>query len=116
MVVRRLPKTLPLPEDEGAAPRWAEALERARGIARRHGLRPELSVFLDVPRDTPYEEPSDDSADGLWVLLRHQPIRRLGDVSFLLGQLRNAHAIRPRLVFPAALRDEVVAAVGEVLV
>jgi HD superfamily phosphohydrolase len=115
VVVRRLPKTLPLPEEAGAAIRWEEALARGREVARRHGWRPELSVFLDVPRDTPYEEPSDDSADGLWVLLRHQPIRRLGDVSFLLGQLRNAQTIRPRLVFPAALRDEIVAAVGEVL-
>jgi HD superfamily phosphohydrolase len=115
VVARRLPKTLPLPEEEGATPRWEAALARAQEVALRHGLRPELSVFLDVPRDTPYEEPSDDSADGLWVLLRHQPIRRLGDVSFLLGQLRNAHTLRPRLVFPAALRDDVVAAVGEVL-
>jgi HD superfamily phosphohydrolase len=115
VVARRLPKTLPLPEEDGAAPRWGAALARAQEVAVRHGMRPELSVFLDVPRDTPYEEPSDDSADGLWVLLRHQPIRRLGDVSFLLGQLRNAHTLRPRLVFPAALRDEVVAAVGEVL-
>lgn len=115
VVVRRLPKTLPLPEDPAAAPRWQEALDRAREIATQRGLRADLHVFLDVPRDTPYEEPADDSADGLWVLLRHQPVRRLGDVSFLLGQLRNAHALRPRLVFPAEIRDAVVAAVSGVL-
>jgi HD superfamily phosphohydrolase len=115
VVVRHLPKTLPLPEEPGSEPRWQEALARAREIASRRGLRADLTVFLDVPHDTPYEEPADDSADGLWVLLRHQPIRRLGDVSFLLGQLRNAHAQRPRLVFPAELRDDIVAAVSGVL-
>ena len=115
VVVRRLPKTLPLPEEPGSEPRWHEALARAREIAASRGFRADLTVFLDVPRETPYEEPADDSADGLWVVLRHQPVRRLGDVSFLLGQLRNAHAVRPRLVFPAELRDEVVAAVSGVL-
>jgi HD superfamily phosphohydrolase len=104
---RRLPKTIPLPDDPSEEPRWAQALARAEAVAARHGLRPELSVWLDVPTDVPYEEPTDDSAEGLWVVLSHQPVRRLGDISFLLRQLRNQTIVRPRLVFPSELRGEV---------
>ena len=112
---RTLPKTVPLSEDPVDAPKWTEALNRAREVATRAGLRADLTVFLDIPEDTPYAEPTDTSADGMWITLRHRPIRRLGDVSFLLGQLRNAHVSRPRLVFPPEIRDDVLAAVQEVL-
>lgn len=104
---RRLPKTLPLPDDAAEAPRWEEAYDRAREVALAHGLRPELCVWLDVPTDVPYAEPEGDSPEGLWVALSHQPLRRLGDISFLLRQLRNQTIVRPRLVFPAAVRGEV---------
>lgn len=112
-MARALPKTIPLPEDEEGRARWHPALERAREVAERHGLRPDLHVWLDIASDTPYEEPDDASADGLWVALRHQPMRRIGDVSFLLGQLRGKKLDRPRLVFPAEIRDEVVSALQE---
>src|SRR5690606_17495379 len=91
---RRLPKTLPLPDDPREEPRWREAHARATDVARAHGLRPELVVWLDVPTDVPYQEPEDDSSDGLWVTLSHQPLRRLGDISFLLRQLRNETIVR----------------------
>jgi HD superfamily phosphohydrolase len=104
---RRLPKTIPLPDDPAEAPRWNEALARAEEVVAHHGLRPELSVWLDVPTDVPYEEPVDDSPEGLWVILSHQPVQRLGDISFLLRQLRNQTIVRPRLVFPSELRQEV---------
>jgi len=113
---RRLPKTIPLPEDPAARPQWDEAKARADEVATRHGLRPDLHVWLDVPRDTPYHEPDEPSSDGLWVLLSHQAPRRLGDTSFLLRQLKNQTIVRPRLVFPAAIRDDVERAVEGVLV
>lgn len=111
---RDLPKTVPLPGSSGDA-RWDEALHRAREVAGRFGHRPDLAVRLDVPSDVPYEEPTDDSPDGVWVVIRHQPIQRLGGCSFLLGQLRNQRIERPRLVFPAALREQVLAAVEPVI-
>jgi hypothetical protein len=111
---RDLPKTIPLPSSN-ADGRWQEALSRAREVAARHGHRPDLAVRLDVPSDVPYEEPTDGSAEGVWVVIRHQPIQRLGGCSFLLGQLRNQRIDRPRLVFPALLREQVLAAVEPVI-
>ena len=109
---RALPKTLPLPDGADAAGARDEAYARACEVARRRGLRADLSVWLDVTSDTPYEEPDDASAEGLWVSIRHQPIRRLGEISFLLGELRNKQIETARLIFAAELRDDVVSAVG----
>jgi HD superfamily phosphohydrolase len=111
--LRRLPKTVPLPADSERS--WGEAVERAREVARAHGRRPELTVWLDVPCDVPYGEPDDDSAGGLWVVIRHQPIQRLGRCSFLLGELRNKQIDRPRLIFPADLRQQVLDAILPVI-
>lgn len=108
---RRLPKTVPLDETDEAS--WGEAYARAEEVARRRGMDPSLSVWLDVARDLPYEE--DGQADGLWVALRHQPLVRLGDVSFALAKLKNQPIVRPRLVFLESLRDEVLSAIEEVL-
>jgi hypothetical protein len=80
-------------------------------VARKSGLRADLAVRLDVPADVPYEEPDVDSPEGLWVLIRHHPIQRLGSCSFILGQLRNQRIERPRLIFPSALREEILAAI-----
>ena len=62
---------------------------RAKEIVAAGGLRPDLTVWLDIAEDVPYSEPTDGSTDGMWVTLRHQPLQRLGDASFLLGELRN---------------------------
>jgi len=110
---RSLPKTVPLPEADPAA--WEEARARASEVVEGHGMRANLRVFLDVPSDVPYPEPEDDSPRGLWVVLRHRPIQRLGAASFLLGNLRNKRIQRPRLIFPAELRTEVLDAIGAVI-
>jgi HD superfamily phosphohydrolase len=111
---RDLPKTVPLKAD-AARSAWDEALARARDVAARHGFRPDLAVRLDVPSDVPYGEPDDDSPDGLWVLIRHQPIQRLGRCSFILGHLRNQCIERPRLIFPSSVRSEVLAAIEGII-
>lgn len=110
---RVLPKTVPLPDRQ--PDRWNDALARTREIVASRGLRPDLTVWLDVADDVPYSEPTDGSADGLWVVLRHQPLQRLGDASFLLGQMRNQRIERPRLIFPAEFRGEVLTAIHSVL-
>ena len=110
---RVLPKTLPLPENQPT--QWEAALDAAKGIVEARGHRSDLSVWLDIAEDVPYQEPTDGSADGLWVTLRHQPLQRLGDASFLLGQLRNKRIQRPRLIFPAEFREDVLAAMHRVL-
>jgi HD superfamily phosphohydrolase len=109
---RELPKTMPLPENR--SDRGDEALERTKEIVAHRGLRPDLTVRLDIAEDVPYYEPTDGSTDGMWVTLRHQPLQRLGDASFLLGQLRNKRIERPRLIFPAEFRDEVLKAMHRV--
>ncbi len=122
-VRRVLPKTLPLPERPGMEGVWAECLARASAIASAHGLRSDLYVGLDVAVDIPYPEPGPLAAqggepevgEGLWLSLRHRPMARLGDVSFLLRELRNKRNLFPRLVFPPELRDEVGRAVAGVL-
>ncbi|MDQ3037038.1 MAG: HD domain-containing protein [Myxococcota bacterium] len=112
---RDLPKTVPLPDEPGSEPLWAEAQRRVEEIVRARGMRPDLQVFLDVATDVPYAEAPDDPAAGLWVVLRHQPLRRLGDISFPLQRLRNQAIVRPRLCFPPEVRDEVRRAIEEVL-
>ncbi len=111
LLERRLPKTLPLPDDEAV---WEEVQRRARGVADAAGARAELTVYVDVAKDVPYPEPA-TGAGGLWIQIRHQPMRRLGEVSFLLGELRNKRIRRPRLIFPAPLRAAVVDAVRDLL-
>lgn len=112
---RDLPKTVPLPDEPGSETLWNEARRRAEEITERHGMRADLNVFLDVASDVPYAEPEGDPRAGLWVTLRHQPLRRLGDISFPLQRLRNASIVRPRLCFPSEVRDEVRKAIEEVL-
>lgn len=114
LAMRDLPKTIPL-DERGAESDWQRALDIAREIAGRHGLRPDLAVQLDVATDIPYGEPDDASPEGLFVLIRNRPIERLGRSSFLLGQLRNQRIARPRLVLPASIRPAVLSAIEPLL-
>lgn len=104
---RALPKTIPLSDSASADGSWQTCHQLASEIAARHGYRPDLYVWLDVPADVPYAEPEEPRSGALWVARRHHPMTRLGDVSFLLRELRNKRAIRPRLIFPFELRDEI---------
>jgi HD superfamily phosphohydrolase len=112
---RALPKTVPLPDAPGSEPVWQEAHARASEVVSKLGLRADLHVWLDVAEDVPYEEPVGEGRDGLWVMLRHQPLRRLGDISFTLERLRNQPIVRPRLCFPREAREQVLAAIEGVL-
>ncbi len=109
---RELPKTLPLPADPQL---WPRAAERAREVAERRGYPPDLTVRLDVAQEMTYGEPEDESPEGLWVSIRHRPMTRLGRISFVLGELRNKTVERPRLIFPAAIRDELLASLQDLL-
>ena len=110
---RVLPKTVPLPDQPENEPSWREAHARARDIASRAGLDPDLYVWLDVADDVPYRDDEPDS--GLWVVLRHHAPQRLGDMSFALEKLRNQRIVRPRLCFAPELRDDIVAAIEPTL-
>ena len=110
---RRLPKSLPLPAGNAAAGVRHEALSRAQEITAAAGFDTDLHVWLDMPVDIPYRESADSAADGLWVQLKHHPLQRLGEISFLLGNLRNKRIERPRLLFPPEVRAAVEAAIAD---
>jgi HD superfamily phosphohydrolase len=110
IINRRLHKTVPLRAGSDAFDSRREAFFRAREVAQNHGFRPEIYVWLDEPIEEPYIEVENRTAEGLWVLLSHQQPRKLGEVSFLLGELRNKRIERPRLIFPEAIRREVLVA------
>ncbi len=107
LATRDLPKTVPLPSGAEHEQYRRNALALAVEVAERQGLRADLSVWLDVPFDIPYEEQKGDPLQGLWVTFREQPVRRLGEVSFLLGELRNKRIERPRLILPDTIRKKV---------
>jgi len=112
---RALPKTFPLPDSAEAEPLWQRCHAVAADIAARHGFRPDLYVWLDLPSDVPFSEPEGGTDGALWVALRHRPMALLGDVSFLLKQLKNKRTVRPRLVFPGELREPIGAALEPLL-
>jgi HD superfamily phosphohydrolase len=115
VTARRLPKTLPLSTEPSARASWQIAHERARDVAARRGYSPELWVWLDVPSECAYAEPAAAAPEALWVNLRHRPMERLAKTSFVLGELCNKRMERPRLIFPAEIRSDVVAALEGVL-
>jgi hypothetical protein len=115
LAARRLPKTLPLAAEGKASGAWQRAYERACEVAARRGFAPELWVWLDVPSECAYEEPASAAAEALWVNLRHRPTERLAKTSFVLGELCNKRMERPRLIFPAEIRADVLSALEGVI-
>jgi HD superfamily phosphohydrolase len=115
LTARRLPKTLPLPLDGRATGAWQLARDRARRVAERNGLDPQLWIWLDVPSECAYEEAPEDATKALWVSIRHRPIERLAKTSFVLGELCDKRIERPRLIFPAEIRTDVLAALEDVI-
>jgi HD superfamily phosphohydrolase len=115
LTLRRLPKTLPLPLDGRSTGAWERARERAQAVAERNGLDPALWIWLDVPSECAYEESPEDAAKALWVSIRHRPIERLAKTSFVLGELCDKRIERPRLIFPAEIRTDVLAALEDVI-
>ena len=101
---RRLYKTYELYGEQRADQR--RALERAREVAQKHGLDPDVHVGLDQVEDLPF----DDSTEPLTVVFPTGTPRKPGDVSFLLGRLRGERLRRVRLIFAPELRDEIVQA------
>ena len=115
LTLRLLPKTLPLPLDGRTTGAWQHARERAHAVAERNGLDPALWIWLDVPSECAYEEPPEDATKALWVSIRHRPIERLAKTSFVLGELCDKRIERPRLIFPAEIRTDVLAALEDVI-
>jgi HD superfamily phosphohydrolase len=115
LTMRRLPKTLPLPLDGRTTGAWQLARDRARAVAERNGLDPQLWIWLDVPSECAYEEAPEDATKALWVSIRHRPIERLAKTSFVLGELCDKRIERPRLIFPAEIRTDVLAALEDVI-
>jgi HD superfamily phosphohydrolase len=88
--------------------RAGNALSAAREIAVRAGLNPSFYLGLDVAVDIPFS----DRDDPLTVVFPGGVTRKPGDVSFLLGRLRDETVTRSRLIFAPELREPIVAALG----
>ncbi|MFO0589524.1 MAG: HD domain-containing protein [Polyangiaceae bacterium] len=103
---REIWKTIDLHDADEAAK--AEALGRARDIAKTAGLDPDVYVALDVAEDTPYK---DDGS--LLVAFRRGRARRPTEVSVVLERLDGATCARTRIVFPAELRPQMLEAIAQ---
>jgi uncharacterized protein len=84
------------------------ALQVSRDIAERSGLSAASYVGLDIAADTPFS----DHDDPLEVMFPSGAARKPGDVSFLLGRLRDETVTRARLIFAPELRDAIRSAIG----
>ncbi len=103
---RHLFKTLEMYDMDDAARR--QAYDTACDIARARGLAPQSYVGLDVAADTPFS----DKDDPLTVVFPGGVTRKPGDVSFLLGRLRDETVTRARLIFAPELRDAIRSAIS----
>jgi hypothetical protein len=100
---RRLFKTYELFGARAAPDARVEALGRAREVAARAGLDPDVYVGLDAASMVPF----DDANEPLTVVFPDGRTRKPGEVSFLLSRLRGESFERVRLVFAPELRDDI---------
>ncbi|HEY8075823.1 MAG TPA: HD domain-containing protein, partial [Labilithrix sp.] len=98
--VRNLFKTYELFGEAALPAGRAHAFEVAQGIAKSHGLDPDLYVGLDIASDTPFGA----EAEPLMVVYAKGPARPLSDVSFLLARLAGQVVSRVRIILAAELR------------
>ena len=108
LLSRRLFKAFELFGDDATPEGRQRCLTLARDLAKSRGLDPEFYVGLDVPQVVTF----DDTEDPLTVLFPDGTERKPGDVSFLLGRLREQTLARPRLIFAGELRDALMAELG----
>ncbi len=85
-----------------------QAVAVAREVAAAQGFDPDVYVGLDRAVLIPY----DDSKQKLRVVFPDGHTQPLHEVSFLLGRLRGQKLEKVRLLFPAEIRQEVVAELG----
>jgi HD superfamily phosphohydrolase len=103
LIARRLFKTYQLYGEHASLGRRLELLDRARDVARKAGLDPDIYVGLDVAVDAPF----DDYDEPLAVIFPDGVPRKPGDVSFILGRLRGEQIEGVRLIFAPELREAV---------
>lgn len=108
LISRRLFKALELFGEDATSEGQARCLGIARSLAEDQGLDPDIYVGLDIPSVVPF----DDSGDPLRVIFPDGAERKPGDVSFLLGRLRGQVLARPRLIFAAELRRDLLSELG----
>ncbi len=101
LYARRLFKTHELYGDAREEGPSRELYESARAIAAANGFDPDYYVDLDVARDYPF----DDTSDQLRVVFPGRPSMKPSEVSVLLGRLRGECLRRVRLIFPPELRE-----------
>lgn len=98
---RKLPKTILL-----EIPLDARAMEDVRELASGAGYAAKYWLREDVTCDVPYAESDGLDGTGVWVQSEGR-CRRLGEVSFVLGQLKNQRVETRRLIFPQDLRGRI---------
>lgn len=108
LLSRRLFKAFELFGEDATPEGRQHCLALARSLARSRGLDPDFYVGLDVPHVVTF----DDTEDPLTVLFPDGTERKPGDVSFLLGRLREQTLARPRLIFAGELREALLAEWG----
>ena len=109
LVSRNLLKAHELFGDDATREGRTRCLHVAQDLARQAGFDESIYVGLDVPSVQVF----DDTKDGLSVVFPDSAERRPTEVSFLLGRLKGQTLVKPRIIYPAEIRDALHAALGK---